>query len=318
MCHCDALLSIKNWAGTSVQSGPETSLFCIDAIFPQMNLDDIRRLVIIAMFSDDVLMEHLVLKGGNALALVYGFGGRTSLDVDLSIDGDFEDFEDTRARIFQGLHRRFETAGYVVFDEKFERRPLAPELNHDEKWGGYVVEFKLIQQARYRELGENVDAIRRNALVTGPLEKKTFRIEFSKYEFCKGKAATEFDDYAVYVYTPEMIAIEKLRALCQQMPEYEARSKKTARARDFYDIYVLIAEAKVDLSARENLELTRNIFAAKNVPLELIQRLEQSKEQHRPDWPSVQAAVAGTLEDFDFYFNFVVKETRALKALWII
>ena len=36
---------------------------------------------------DDVLLEQLVLKGGNAMALVYGFGSRASLDVDMSIDG---------------------------------------------------------------------------------------------------------------------------------------------------------------------------------------------------------------------------------------
>jgi hypothetical protein len=34
-------------------------------------LDEIRKLGIIAMFSDDELMEMLVLKGGNAMALFY-------------------------------------------------------------------------------------------------------------------------------------------------------------------------------------------------------------------------------------------------------
>jgi predicted nucleotidyltransferase component of viral defense system len=282
-----------------------------------MNLEDVRRLVIIAMFSDDTLMEQLVLKGGNALALVYGFGGRTSIDVDLSIDGDFEDFEDTRTRIFQSLRKRFVAAGYVLVDEKFEPRPAIQGIRHDKKWGGYIVEFKLIPEARHRELQGDVDAIRRNALVTGPLERKIFRIEFSKYEFCKGKVEAALDDYTVYVYTPEMIAVEKLRAICQQMPEYEQRMNKTARARDFYDIYVLITKAGVDLSSPENMELARNIFAAKNVPLELIERIGKSKEQHKPDWPSVEAAVTGLLEGFDYYFDFVVEKTLALKALWI-
>lgn len=282
-----------------------------------MTLADVRRLAIIAMFSDDTLMEQLVLKGGNALALVYGVGARTSLDVDLSIDGDFENLEDTRVRIVRSLRSRFETAGYAVFDERFEPRPATEGIGQDKKWGGYIVEFKLIQQDRYHELQEDINAIRRNAVVTGPLERRTFRIEFSKHEFCKGKAEAQLDNYTVYVYTPEMIVIEKLRAICQQMPEYKARINKTARARDFYDIHALITQSNVNLSLPGSLELVRNIFFVKDVPVDLIQRIPETKEQHRPDWPSVQASVTGVLEDFDYYFTFVVQQSQALKPLWI-
>ena len=43
-----------------------------------MDLAAIRRLVIIAMFSDDRLMEKFVLKGGNALSLVYGLAAHSN------------------------------------------------------------------------------------------------------------------------------------------------------------------------------------------------------------------------------------------------
>jgi len=59
-----------------------------------MNLKEIRRLVIIALFSDDELMEKLVLKGGNALDIVHNIGTRTSVDIDLSIPDDFSDIEE--------------------------------------------------------------------------------------------------------------------------------------------------------------------------------------------------------------------------------
>lgn len=65
-----------------------------------MDLASIRRLVIVAMFSDDVLFDKLVLKGGNAISLVYRYGARGSLDVDFSIDGDFDDAEDAGKRNF--------------------------------------------------------------------------------------------------------------------------------------------------------------------------------------------------------------------------
>jgi hypothetical protein len=41
-----------------------------------VDLADVRRLVIIAMFSDDVLFGKLVLKGGNAISLVYTYGAK--------------------------------------------------------------------------------------------------------------------------------------------------------------------------------------------------------------------------------------------------
>ena len=52
-------------------------------------LREIRRLAIIGMFSDDDLMETLVLKGGNALDIVYEVAQRASLDLDFSIEGSF-------------------------------------------------------------------------------------------------------------------------------------------------------------------------------------------------------------------------------------
>jgi len=45
-------------------------------------LEKLKKLTIIAMVSDDYLMEKLVLKGGNALDLFYGISPRASLDLD--------------------------------------------------------------------------------------------------------------------------------------------------------------------------------------------------------------------------------------------
>ena len=88
-----------------------------------MDLADIRRLVIIAMFSDDALFNRLVLKGGNAISLVYGYGSRSSLDVDFSVDGDFNDLAETARRIEAALTDRFRSVGYMLFDYSFAPRP---------------------------------------------------------------------------------------------------------------------------------------------------------------------------------------------------
>ena len=279
-----------------------------------MDFNEIRKLTITALFSDDILLEQIVLKGGNAVSLVYGYTVRSSLDLDFSIEGDFEDFEDTKTRLFRALENRFSSVGLVAFDLSFERKPSALNEGHP-NWGGYILRFKVIENEKHSRLKDLGD-IRRNALVVGPAELRTFTVQLSKFEYCTGKAEVELDYYTIYVYTPAMIVAEKLRAICQQMPEYGLRSHSTPRARDFYDIHQLITKAGVVLSERDSMQLLTNIFAAKNVPVSLIARIQEQKEFHRLDWPSVQISVLGDLEEFDFYFDFVVNQVSILKSLW--
>lgn len=281
----------------------------------KIDLADIRRLVIIAMFSDDVLFDQLALKGGNALNLIYGLGSRSSVDVDLSLEKDFVDLDDARERIFRALRDRFSEVGLRVFDEKFTRKPLEVKIG-EERWGGYQVEFKLIDETKYNSMKADTDRARREALVIGPDNQRVFVIQISKYEFCQGKIQTDLQDYSIFVYTPEMIAIEKLRAICQQMNEYPLRRYSTPRARDFYDIHSTVTARGLNLGSSETAELVRNIFAAKNVDLGLLPKITEYREYHRQDWPAVELTVSGKLNPFDFYFDFVVAQTELLKALW--
>lgn len=280
-----------------------------------MDLARIRRTAIIAMFSDDTLFRQLALKGGNALNLVHGLGNRTSIDVDLSLEDDFFDLDDSRRRIFNALQARFAEIGLAVFDAKFTPRPPQIDIAHD-RWGGYQVEFKLMEFERYLSARQEPGRASREAVVIGPDQHRTLRVQISKHEFCRGKIEMQIDDYAVVVYTLEMIAIEKLRAICQQMPEYPHRAHPVPRARDFYDIHSICTSASVNLGSKENLELVRNIFAAKDVDLRLLSRIRDQREFHRQDWPSVQLTVSGELKDFDVYFDYVLQLVELLKPLW--
>lgn len=283
-----------------------------------MNLRDIRRLVIIALFSDDELMEKFVLKGGNALDIVYTIGTRSSVDIDLSMSGDFADVEDAQERIFRGLRDRFDSAGFVVFDEKFQLRPSLMREGQSPRWGGYQVDFKIADRATYEKHGNDIEALRRNASLVGPEQKRTFKIDISKYEFVEPKEETEIDNYTVYVYTLPMMAGEKLRAICQQMPEYEMRRNAKPRARDFYDIHSIVTTGQIDLTDAENIEIMRNIFAAKSVPLSLIGNIKNTRDYHIIDWPAVEQSVAGEINDFDFYFEFVVELAEKLQAAGVV
>src|SRR5215469_3990753 len=125
-----------------------------------MDLDEIRRLTITALFSDRFLADQIVLKGGNALSLVYGLGSRGSLDLDFSIENDFDDFAEVGTRIIRTLTDQFSPAGLDVFDANFEPRPLTPGEHDSKRWGGYQLVFKLIESVKRKTVGKDIDAIR--------------------------------------------------------------------------------------------------------------------------------------------------------------
>lgn len=212
------------------------------------------------------------------------------------------------------LADRFGAAGFELFDYTFGQRPAT--MSADPKWGGYRIQFKIIERSKHGELSDDIEAVRRNATVIGPAQQRTFTIYVSKWEFCEGKVETELDDFTIFVYTPAMLAVEKIRALCQQMNEYPARGPKTARARDFYDVFVILEESKIDVTTEANNDLVQTIFAAKEVPLGLMGLMDKYREFHRLDWPSVEATVTEGLKSFDFYFDYLLGVIGKLESLW--
>ena len=110
-----------------------------------------------------------------------------------------------------------------------------------------------------------------------------------------------------------MLALEKLRALCQQVPEYRGivfSMTPKSRARDFYDIYNLTRSFSIDYKIPENIELCKHIFDAKRVPLDFINKIEDQRELHRQSWNSLTDTVGEKeiLKDYDFYFDFVIEQ----------
>jgi hypothetical protein len=284
----------------------------------KLELTEIRKLTITALCSDDVLFEQLVLKGGNAISLVHRISPRDSLDVDFSLEKDFENLEDILARMERALASRFNAVELIPFDVKLVSKPSEKRENQRPWWGGYQLEFKLIEETLHRSFGSDRGRLRREAFLVGPNQQRIFRVDFSKYEYTTGKVRAEIDNYAIYVYTSAMIAIEKLRALCQQMEDYAPTGKtKCPRARDFFDIFIIITKTGLRLGASENLDLIRSIFDAKQVPISLLGKLAGQRDFHRIDWPNVRATVAEPLEEFDFYFEFVLQEIEPLHSLWM-
>jgi hypothetical protein len=63
-----------------------------------------------------------------------------------------------------------------------------------EFWGGYRIEFKVIEIKRYEELKGNLRALRTGATVLGRNQEKKFSIDISKFEHCISKRELELDE----------------------------------------------------------------------------------------------------------------------------
>lgn len=112
----------------------------------------------------------------------------------------------------------------------------------------------------YRQHHADPAALRRRAVALRTNHSPVFELELSKYEYVDQKTPIKVDGYQIFIYTAEMIVFEKLRAICQQLPEYAAilpSHTPRARARDFYDMWLIMDERKIDPSTAENLDLIR-------------------------------------------------------------
>lgn len=204
-----------------------------------------------------------------------------------------------------------------MFDVRLAERPEVRCPDTPDFWGGYQLEFKIVSRDEYSEKVKDIRDLRRNAQVVGPRNRKKLRVDISKCEYCAPKIPHDLDGYTVYVYPPEMIALEKFRAICQQTQEYcdaIGKSHREGRARDFFDIYTIVEHFGIDLAAPQNTDLMRRVFAAKDVPLDLISTVSDSREFHRTDFIAVESTVKPQMKirDFDFYFDYVVRQCELL------
>lgn len=292
------------------------------AVIDQIDaLEKIKKLTVTAMFSDDQLYDHLVLKGGNAMDLVHRLSSRASIDLDFSMKHDFPEGVDAfRDRIERALKGTFRIDGYEVFDVKLEENPHHLTDDMADFWGGYGVEFKVVTSLVYEKYSKDIFELRKYAIKIAQGSK--FLIDISRFEYVDQKQEVDFDGYRIFVYSPEMIVCEKLRAICQQMEEYGPIIKRgragTPRARDFLDIYILVDTLILSIDSPQNIDLLTEIFKAKKVPIEFLNHIEAQREFHRTSFPTVRNTVRAGMElkDFDFYFDYVLALVAKLKPFW--
>ncbi|MEZ5032460.1 MAG: nucleotidyl transferase AbiEii/AbiGii toxin family protein [Saprospiraceae bacterium] len=282
----------------------------------RVTIYEVKKLVIIALVSDDYLMETLVLKGGNALQLGYDLSHRASFDFDFSMSEDFQDIQEAAHRIKRSLLQTFKDNGLHVFDFSFNPRPRVAREATGDFWGGYLVQFKFIELDKLKELGaDNPEELRKQAIPVYPNHSPKIDIEISKFEYVDDKKDVEIEGYTVRVYAPRLLVFEKVRAICQQLEDYAhvvPSFSPRARFRDFYDIYTILEHFDIDLDAEQSKDIFRNVFDAKKVPFGFLKKMRENRELHKQDFASladtVSRAEKENLKDFDFYFDYVIEK----------
>lgn len=232
--------------------------------------------------------------------------------MDFSMTDGFseEELPDIERRIKGQLGVTFGESGFEVFDVTFAERPRNLREDLRDFWGGYVVEFKVSEKGAVSS-GQNLSARRRQSVPIDTRHRKKMRVEISRFEICNPRETRKVQGFTVNVCAPSLIVVEKLRAICQQMPAYREEvvtHSPTPRAKDFFDIYTVIDAYELSLTTPENKTLIREVFAAKRVPLELLDAITESRGFHRAGFASVKDTVKTgyELKDFDFYFDYVL------------
>lgn len=275
-----------------------------------------RKLILHALYSDNWLYNQLILKGGNALSMIYKIGKRTSLDLDFSIQNDFTDIKEVSKRIEKVLFKTFSKHRIYLFDFSFYPKP---KKTTNYWWGGYCAEFKLISKDLAEKLEYKIDYLRRQSFQVDPGSQKIkYSIEISKFEYIDGFNTKEFEGMRILVYSPLLLAAEKLRALLQQHSSYSqiTANVKRSRSRDLYDIWVICEYFAINLGA--HLEVVQAVFNAKRVDMKLLNDLDSVKDLHYASWSDVELSVAEEIEDFNFYFEYVNNFAKKLYTKWKI
>ena len=290
-----------------------------------MDYKEIRKLAIQSLYLNDDLSDILVLKGGNALS-VLELTRRGSYDLDFSLFECTLDDAQLEDRFRTAIHNHFEENDFKIIKFIFTKKPKKEIAPMTFMWGGYAIEFKFIKLDKYNELTKNtspktVKSAYAQEYVNMTGTNDPVLIELSKGEYCKTYNEKVFEDITIKIYSPWMIILEKLRALCQQMDEYPKRKNSSQRARDFFDIYTTAKAYVLERTSakdKEDLkELFKNIFEIKEVDTSLLKNLEAYREFHRSSFQKVIDSVLtderADLKEYDFYFD----ETKKV-AQWVL
>jgi predicted nucleotidyltransferase component of viral defense system len=262
---------------------------------------------IIAIFNEPKIAKEVLIKGGTALRLLEGIDVRLSTDIDFSVEEALKSADKFFPAIQLAVSKRFEKFGFDVIDFKYRKKPENRKEIPD-WWSGWLCTFKL---STIEKRSSNIETRRRSALIPEGSNTSLIEIEISEYEYCKIRRTKMIQGVKVQGYSKELLVLEKIRAICQQHPDYLLCSSKN-RARDFVDIFFLtqnVDDAFFD-KCKKHLPL---VFSAKQVPIELLKSFweESFVDLQKRGFSQVQDTSKESLQPFESYLEnirYIVKK----------
>lgn len=267
-----------------------------------MNIEKVITETILAMYESPELANRLFLKGGSALRLFDRLASRLSIDADFSIETDLADAERFFETIKSCVESRFGHHQLDVIDFQSKKKPRTSPENRPDWWGGWACAFKLVDQI-HREKTHRTK--QRNALIPEGANSPKITIDISEHEYCGARRTRIIEGIKILGYSRELLVLEKLRAICQQHPDYEFRLSKN-RSRDFFDIYELTTDMD-EAFVKKCMHHLAKVFAAKEVPLGILNALwsEEFIDEQRRGFEQVKDTVSGKVYDFDVYVEHI-------------
>jgi hypothetical protein len=267
-----------------------------------MNIEEVITEVIIAIYSSQQLADLLILKGGSAMRMFDEQNTRLSIDADFSIEDVLKDADPVFREMEQRFIARFSAHGLELIDFNAIRKPKKVRQGFPEWWGGWACEFKLVHKKHH---AKTLATRRRNALIPTGANSPKIQIDLSEKEYCGKQRTKTIQGTRIRAYSREMLVLEKLRAICQQHPDYPYRQQTKNRARDFYDIHSLTVDPSDEFIRRCQHHLNA-VFDAKKVPLLILRALWDDNafiDEFRSGFYQVKDTVRGQVDDFDVYLE---------------
>ncbi len=260
--------------------------------------------VVIAIYESPNLAKLLILKGGSAMRMFDEQNARLSIDADFSIEDVLKDADPAFREMENCFTTRFSTHGFDLIDFKAAKKPKKLRRGFPEWWGGRACEFKLVEKKHRKK---SLETRRRNALIPEGANSPKIQIDLSEHEYCGKQRTKTIHGTKIRAYSREMLVLEKLRAMCQQHPDYMYRQQTKNRARDFYDISALTEDTSDEFIRRCQYHL-KAVFDAKEVPLWILRALWDDDafiDEFRLGFDQVKNTVRGELDDFSIYLEHV-------------
>lgn len=286
------------------------------------NIEEIIKEVIFTLYHEGVFNNKILIKGGQAIRIKEDIKHRFSVDIDASVEGEISDPDIFFIKFKRSLDKQFSKFNIIIIDFKREKKPKNPHPDAPAFWTGWLVTFKLLDKEN-ESLPFEIQS--KMAIIPNGTISPKIIVELSEYEYCgdsevmKLKIDNERDEATVFCYSTEMLVVEKIRAICQQHPDYPHRKTTANRARDYYDIVNLIEkkikEKKYNEFKEKCTKLIKPIFEAKQVNIELLTKIYDPKflEKMKSGWGLVLKTTPNEeRKDFDIYVDILKDFTHSI------